>query len=67
MRSNHLKISNTNNLAVIMTSDELKSTEKRASDAALEKENMREAMVAQQEVSISNRQVVPWDLHHHYS
>lgn len=50
-----------------MTSDELKSSEKRASDAALEKENMNKAMVAQEEKSISVRQVVPWDLHHHYS
>lgn len=36
-----------------MTSDELKSAEKRAEDAAIEKENMRVAMTAQEERAIS--------------
>ncbi|KAF2808531.1 transcription elongation factor S-II [Mytilinidion resinicola] len=38
---------------VVMTHEELKSAERRAEDARLEKENMREAMVAQVEKSIS--------------
>ncbi|QIW96389.1 hypothetical protein AMS68_001907 [Peltaster fructicola] len=38
---------------VTMTSDELKSAEKRAEDAALNKENMRVAMVAQVQRAIS--------------
>lgn len=38
---------------VTMTSDDLKSAEKRAEDAALEKENMRVAMTAQEERAIS--------------
>lgn len=42
---------------VTMTSDELKSAEKRASDAALEKENMSKAMTAQEEKAISTTYV----------
>ncbi|KAF2164112.1 hypothetical protein M409DRAFT_25458 [Zasmidium cellare ATCC 36951] len=38
---------------VTMTSDELKSEEKRQQDAALEKENMNKAMTAQEEKAIS--------------
>ena len=38
---------------VVMTHDELKSAERRAEDARLEKENMNQAMVAQVEKSIS--------------
>jgi transcription elongation factor S-II len=38
---------------VIMTHEELKSAERRAEDARLEKENMNQAMVAQVEKSIS--------------
>lgn len=41
-----------------MTGDELKSAEKRASDAALEKENMRVAMTAQEERAISTTYVI---------
>ena len=39
---------------VVMTHDELKSDERRAEDARLEKENMNEAMVAQVEKSVSD-------------
>jgi transcription elongation factor S-II len=38
---------------VTMTHDELKSDRRRSEDARLEKENMREAMTAQEEKSIS--------------
>ncbi|EMC95202.1 hypothetical protein BAUCODRAFT_530419 [Baudoinia panamericana UAMH 10762] len=38
---------------VTMTSDELKNAEKRAQDAALEKENMKASMTAQEEKAIS--------------
>ncbi|TKA83873.1 hypothetical protein B0A55_00144 [Friedmanniomyces simplex] len=38
---------------VTMSSDELKSAEKRAQDAALEKENMKQSMTAQEEKAIS--------------
>ncbi|KAF1812446.1 transcription elongation factor S-II [Eremomyces bilateralis CBS 781.70] len=38
---------------VVMTYDELKSDERRAEDAALQKENLNKAMVAQEEKSIS--------------
>ncbi|CAK4032734.1 Transcription elongation factor S-II [Lecanosticta acicola] len=41
------------NKFVTMTSDELKSEEKRAQDAALEKENMNKAMTAVEEKAIS--------------
>lgn len=44
--------------AVVMTSDELKSAEKRAEDAALEKENMRVAMTAQEQRAISTTYVL---------
>lgn len=49
----------TNTAAVKMTGDELKSAEKRASDAALEKENMRVAMTAQEQKAISTTYVFP--------
>lgn len=39
---------------VTMTADELKSPERRAEDAKIEKENMDKAMVAQEEKSISS-------------
>ncbi|GAB7364148.1 hypothetical protein MBLNU230_g4699t1 [Neophaeotheca triangularis] len=42
---------------VTMSSDELKSAEKRAADAQLEKENMSNAMVAQEVKAISNTYV----------
>ena len=42
-----------------MTGDELKSAEKRASDAALEKENMRVAMTATEMKAISTTCVYP--------
>lgn len=42
-----------------MTSDELKSAEKKAEDAALEKENMRVAMTAQEERAISTTYIRP--------
>ena len=42
---------------VAMTSDELKSQEKRESDAMLEKENMSKAMTAQEEKAISTTYV----------
>lgn len=42
-----------------MTSDELKSEEKRQQDAALEKENMNKAMTAQEEKAISTTYVTP--------
>lgn len=42
-----------------MTSDELKSEEKRQQDAALEKENMNKAMTAQEEKAISTTYVIP--------
>jgi hypothetical protein len=42
-----------------MSSDELKSTEKRAADAAMEKENMRVAMTATEQKAISTTYVVP--------
>ncbi|KAK0367205.1 transcription elongation factor TFIIS [Friedmanniomyces endolithicus] len=38
---------------VTMSSDDLKSAEKRAQDAALEKENMKQSMTAQEEKAIS--------------
>lgn len=44
---------------VTMTSDELKSAEKRAQDAALEKENMSKSMAAQEEKAISTTYVDP--------
>lgn len=44
---------------VTMTSDELKSEEKRQQDAALEKENMNKAMTAQEEKAISTTYVNP--------
>lgn len=51
-----------------MSSDELKSEEKRAEDAALEKENMNKAMTAQEEKAISTTYVSsspsPSNLHH---
>jgi len=40
-----------------MTGDELKSAEKRAADAALEKENMRVAMTATEQKAISTTYV----------
>lgn len=45
-----------------MTSDELKSEEKRQQDAALEKENMNKAMTAQEEKAISTTYVASPDL-----
>lgn len=42
-----------------MSSDELKSEEKRAQDAALEKENMNKAMTAQEEKAISTTYAIP--------
>ena len=42
---------------VMMTSDQLKSAERRAEDAALEKENMSKAMTAQEEKAISTTYV----------
>ena len=42
-----------NYLTVTMSSEELKSAEKRAQDAALEKENMNKAMTAQEVKAIS--------------
>ncbi|KAK5112524.1 hypothetical protein LTR62_004281 [Meristemomyces frigidus] len=44
---------------VSMSSDELKSEEKRAEDEALEKENMSKAMTAQEEKAISTTCVYP--------
>ena len=43
--------------AVNMSGDELKSAEKRAADAALEKENMRVAMTATEQKAISTTYV----------
>lgn len=42
-----------------MSGDDLKSAEKRASDAAMEKENMRVAMTATEQKAISTTYVVP--------
>ncbi len=44
---------------VTMSSDDLKSAEKRAQDAALEKENMKQSMTAQEEKAISTTYVHP--------
>lgn len=44
---------------VKMTSDELKSEEKRKKDQEMEKENMNKAMTAQEEKSVSTTYVVP--------
>lgn len=44
-------------LTVTMSSDELKSAEKRAEDALLEKENMNKAMTAQEVKAISTTYV----------
>lgn len=72
MRSLHLNLKMKQNIAlrrnvfsreippekfVRMTSEELKSREKRESDAALEKENMNKAMTAQEEKAISTTYV----------
>lgn len=46
-------------LTVTMSSDELKSAEKRAEDALLEKENMNKAMTAQEVKAISTTYVSP--------
>lgn len=56
--------SGANTAAVKMTGDELKSAEKRASDAAIEKENMRVAMTAQEQKAISTTYVLPCNPHH---
>jgi cation transport regulator ChaB len=45
--------------AVNMSGDDLKSAEKRAADAAMEKENMRVAMTATEQKAISTTYVVP--------
>ena len=45
---------------VVMTSDELKSEDKRKADEALEKENMSKAMTAQEEKAISTTYVFPF-------
>ena len=50
---------------VNMTGDELKSAEKRAADAALEKENMRVAMTATEQKAISTTYVNPRILYFH--
>ena len=44
-------------ITVNMSGDELKSSEKRAADAALEKENMRVAMTATEQKAISTTYV----------
>lgn len=46
-------------MTVAMTTEELKSAEKRAQDEALEKENMNKAMTAQEEKAISETYVLP--------
>ena len=45
--------------AVNMSGDDLKSAEKRAADAAMEKENMRVAMTATEQKAISTTYVAP--------
>ena len=46
-------------LSVNMSGDDLKSAEKRAADAAMEKENMRVAMTATEQKAISTTYVAP--------
>lgn len=43
-----------------MSGDDLKSAEKRAADAAIEKENMRVAMTATEQKAISTTYVLPY-------
>ena len=55
---------------VNMTGDELKSAEKRAADAAMEKENMRVAMTATEQKAISTTYVhprIPYEISHSVS
>jgi hypothetical protein len=48
-------------LTVNMSGDDLKSAEKRAADAAMEKENMRVAMTATEQKAISTTYVLTYD------
>lgn len=50
---------------VTMTSEELKSEEKRRKDQEMEKENMNKAMTAQEEKSVSTTYVPPLSLYTH--